>query len=168
VGNIITVTLILGAMAVLSWQITLAALVLLPLFILPTRFWGRKLQAITRESYDLNAAMNSLMVERFNVAGAQLAKLFGRRQDESKTFEAQAARVSDIGVKRAIYGRIFFTALMLMAYFATALAYGWGGFSQHGAKTWQQRLPLFWLNLRNWWLRSIATKVPLRGSNQRG
>ncbi|MGO9085304.1 MAG: ABC transporter ATP-binding protein [Candidatus Sulfotelmatobacter sp.] len=127
VGNIITVVLILGAMAVLSWQITLAALVLLPLFIFPTRFWGRKLQAITRESYDLHAAMNSLMVERFNVAGAQLAKLFGRRQDESKIFEAQAARVSDIGVKRAIYGRIFFTALMLMAYFATALAYGWGG-----------------------------------------
>ena len=127
VGNIITVVLILAAMAVLSWQITLAALVLLPLFIFPTRFWGRKLQAITRESYDLNAAMNSLMVERFNVAGAQLAKLFGRRQDESRIFEAQAARVSDIGVKRTIYGRIFFTALMLMAYFATALAYGWGG-----------------------------------------
>jgi ATP-binding cassette subfamily B protein len=85
------------------------------------------LQAITRESYDLTAAMNNLMVERFNVAGAQLAKLFGRRQDESKTFEAKAARVSDIGVKRTIYGRIFFTALLLMASFATALAYGWGG-----------------------------------------
>ena len=127
VGNVITVVLILGAMVVLSWQITLAALVLLPLFIFPARFWGRKLQAITRESYDLTAAMNNLMVERFNVAGAQLAKLFGRREDESKTFSANASRVSDIGVKRAIYGRIFFTALMLMAYFATALAYGWGG-----------------------------------------
>jgi ATP-binding cassette subfamily B protein len=127
VGNVITVALILGAMVVLSWQITLAALVLLPLFIFPARFWGRKLQAITRESYDLTAAMNNLMVERFNVAGAQLAKLFGRREDESKTFSTNASRVSDIGVKRAIYGRIFFTALMLMAYFATALAYGWGG-----------------------------------------
>jgi ATP-binding cassette, subfamily B, bacterial len=127
VGNVITVALILGAMVVLSWQITLAALVLLPLFIFPARFWGRKLQAITRESYDLTAAMNNLMVERFNVAGAQLAKLFGRSEDESKTFSANASRVSDIGVKRAIYGRIFFTALMLMAYFATALAYGWGG-----------------------------------------
>ncbi len=127
VGNIITVALILGAMFVLSWQITLAALILLPLFIYPARFWGRKIQAITRESYDLTASMNSLMVERFNVAGAQLAKLFGRRQDESKAFEAKAARVSDIGVKRAIYGRIFFTALLLMASFATALAYGWGG-----------------------------------------
>jgi ATP-binding cassette subfamily B protein len=127
VGNIITVVLILGAMFVLSWQITLAALILLPLFIFPARFWGRKLQAITRESYDLTASMNSLMVERFNVAGAQLAKLFGRRQDESKVFEAKAARVSDIAIKRTIYGRIFFTALLLMASFATALTYGWGG-----------------------------------------
>jgi ATP-binding cassette subfamily B protein len=127
VGNIITVVLILGAMFVLSWQITLAALILLPLFIFPARFWGRKIQAITRESYDLTASMNNLMVERFNVAGAQLAKLFGRRQDESKAFEAKAERVSDIAVKRTIYGRIFFTALLLMASFATALAYGWGG-----------------------------------------
>ncbi len=71
--------------------------------------------------------MNNLMVERFNVAGAQLAKLFGRREDENKTFKEKAARVSDIGVKRTIYSRLFFTALMLMAYFATALAYGWGG-----------------------------------------
>jgi ATP-binding cassette subfamily B protein len=127
VGNVITVALILGAMFVLSWQITLAALILLPLFIFPARFWGRKIQAITRESYDLTASMNNLMVERFNVAGAQLAKLFGRHEDESKAFEAKASRVSDIAVKRAIYGRIFFTALLLMASFATALAYGWGG-----------------------------------------
>jgi ATP-binding cassette subfamily B protein len=127
VGNIVTVLLVLGAMLVLCWQITLAALILLPLFLLPARFWGRKLQEITRESYDLAAAMNSLMVERFNVAGAQLAKLFGRRQDESKAFEAKAVRVSEISVRRTIYGRLFFTALRLMAVFATALAYGWGG-----------------------------------------
>jgi ATP-binding cassette, subfamily B, bacterial len=127
VGNIITVVLILGAMFALSWRITLAGLVLIPLFVLPARFWGRKLQAITRESYNLNAAMNSLMVERFNVAGAQLAKLFGRRQDESTEFTAKATRVSDIGVKSAVYGRLFFTAMMLMAMLATALAYGWGG-----------------------------------------
>ncbi|MGB6877130.1 MAG: ABC transporter ATP-binding protein [Candidatus Acidiferrales bacterium] len=127
VGNIITVILILGAMFVLSWRITLAGLILIPFFVLPARFWGRKLQAITRESYNLNASMNSLMVERFNVAGAQLAKLFGRHQDESTAFKAKATRVSDIGVKSAVYGRLFFTALMLMAMFATALAYGWGG-----------------------------------------
>jgi ATP-binding cassette subfamily B protein len=71
--------------------------------------------------------MNNVMVERFNVAGAQLAKLFGRPQDETAAFGAKAERVSDIGVKRAIYGRLFFTALLLMAVFATALAYGWGG-----------------------------------------
>lgn len=127
IGNVITVALVLGAMFFLSWQITLAALVLLPLFLLPARIWGRKLQQITRESYDLTASMNNLMVERFNVAGAQLAKLFGRRQEESDAFEAKAARVSDIGVKRTIYGRLFFSALMLMAVCATALAYGWGG-----------------------------------------
>lgn len=127
VGNIITVILILAAMFVLSWRITLAGLILIPLFVLPARFWGRKLQAITRESYNLNSAMNSLMVERFNVAGAQLAKLFGRRQDENAEFNTKATRVSDIGVKSAVYGRLFFTLLMLMAVLATAIAYGWGG-----------------------------------------
>ncbi len=127
VGNLITVALILGAMFVLSWRITLAALVLLPLFVLPARFWGRKLQQITRESYDLTSTMNNLMVERFNVAGALLAKLFGRSQEESKSFEEKATRVSDIGVKQAFYGRLFFTALLAMATCASALAYGWGG-----------------------------------------
>jgi len=127
VGNLITVLLILGAMFVLSWRITLGALVLLPLFVLPARVWGRKLQALTRESYDLNAAMNNLMVERFNVAGALLAKLFGRRRDEGNAFEEKAARVADIRVKQAIYGRLFFTALIVAATCASALAYGWGG-----------------------------------------
>jgi ATP-binding cassette, subfamily B, bacterial len=127
VGNVITVVLILGAMSILSWRITLAGLVLIPLFIFPARFWGRKLQAIARETYDLSAAMNNLMVERFNVAGALLAKLFGRSQDESKSFDAKAARVSDIGVAQALYGRLFLAALLLMASFASALAYGWGG-----------------------------------------
>lgn len=127
VGNLIIVVLTLGAMFVLSWRITLAGLILIPLIILPARYWGHKLQAITRERYDLRAAMNSLMIERFNVSGALLAKLFGRPQDDSAAFEAKAARVSDIGVKSAVYGRLFFTALMLSAMFATALAYGWGG-----------------------------------------
>ena len=127
VGNLITVTLILGAMFVLSWRITLAALILLPLFVLPARFWGRKLQSLTRESYDLGSAMNNVMVERFNVAGALLAKLFGRPDDDSKLFAEKAGRVSDIGVKMALYGRLFFTALIITASCATALAYGWGG-----------------------------------------
>jgi ATP-binding cassette subfamily B protein len=82
---------------------------------------------MTRESYDLTSNMNNLMVERFNVAGALLAKLFGRSEEESKSFKEKAARVSDIGVKQAFYGRLFFTALIAMATCASALAYGWGG-----------------------------------------
>jgi ATP-binding cassette subfamily B protein len=127
VGNLITVVLIIGAMFVLSWRITLVALVLLPLFVFPARFWGRKLQAITRETFDLMAKMHHHMVERFNVSGALLTKLYGHPQDERKAFETVSTRVSDIGVKAAIYGRLFFTALLLMASLATALAYGWGG-----------------------------------------
>ncbi len=127
VGNLITVSLIIGAMFVLSWRITLVAMVLLPLFVLPSRSFGRKLQAITRETFDLVAQMNTLMVERFNVAGALLAKLFGNPQSDAGLFEERAARVSSIAVKQAVYGRLFITALLLMASFATALAYGWGG-----------------------------------------
>jgi ATP-binding cassette subfamily B protein len=127
IGNLITVILMMSAMFVLSWRIALAALVLLPLFVLPARFWGRKLQAITRETLDLVSAMNSLMVERFNVAGALLAKLFGNPQQEGAMFEAKAVRVSAISVKQALYGRLFVTVLLLMATLSTALAYGWGG-----------------------------------------
>jgi ATP-binding cassette, subfamily B, bacterial len=128
VGNLITVLLILGAMFMLSWRITVGALVLLPLFVLPARFWGRKLQAITRETYELASNMNNLMVERFNVAGALLAKLFGRPEEDAQTFREKAARVSDISIKLAIYSRLFFTALAVVATVASALAYGWGGF----------------------------------------
>lgn len=127
VGNVITVTLILTAMFILSWRISLAGLVLLPLFVVPARFWGRKLQTIARESYDFTAAMNTLMVERFNVAGALLAKLFGHREEDSKIFQAKAVRVSNNEVRQALYGRLFLAVLLLMASFATALAYGWGG-----------------------------------------
>ncbi|MGH9409658.1 MAG: ABC transporter ATP-binding protein, partial [Vicinamibacterales bacterium] len=127
VGNAITVALILAAMLALSWRITLAALVLLPVFVLPARFWGRKLQRITREQYELRAAMNNIMVERFNVAGALLSKLFGHSQHDQQLFEERAARVSDINVKRALYARLFFTAMLAVATCATALAYGWGG-----------------------------------------
>jgi len=127
VGNLVSVALIIGAMFVLSWRITLAAMVLLPLFILPARYFGRKLQSITRETFDLIGAMNAVMVERFNVAGALLAKLFGHPESDRGLFGEKAARVSDIAVKQAVYGRLFITALMLVASLATALAYGWGG-----------------------------------------
>jgi ATP-binding cassette subfamily B protein len=127
VGNIISVILVLGAMFMLSWQITIVSLLFLPLFLWPARFFGRKLQEIVRESYDLTASMNSMMVERFNVAGAQLAKIFGRRENEMEAFENKARRVSENGVRRALYGRFFFSALILTSSLATALVYGWGG-----------------------------------------
>ncbi|MGC8460480.1 MAG: ABC transporter ATP-binding protein [Candidatus Dormibacteria bacterium] len=134
VGNLISVILTLGVMLVLSWQLTLIAIVLLPVFLFPARWIGRQLQAITRESYSLNAAMNTTMVERFNVAGALLVKLFGRSRDEDRSFEERAGRVRDIGVKQAMYARVFFVSLMLTASLATAIVYGWGGLlTLHGA-----------------------------------
>jgi ATP-binding cassette, subfamily B, bacterial len=127
VSNLISVTLVLGAMFVLSWQITLVSLAMLPVFIFPARWVGRKLQAITRESYGLNAQMNTTMTERFNVAGALLVKLFGRARDEAGSFDRNAGRVRDIGITQAMYSRVFFVSLMLTASLATALVYGWGG-----------------------------------------
>src|ERR1035438_6512938 len=114
-------------MFALSWKMTLAALILIPLFILPARYWGRRIQDTMRESFNLSAAINSLMVERFNVAGAHLAKLFGRREDDSKEFGTKAARVSEIGVRRTIYVRLLTAGVMLISILATAFTYGWGG-----------------------------------------
>lgn len=127
VGNVIGVTITLVAMALLSWQITLVAVALLPLILLPARWVGKRIQVITRESYDLNATMTSMMVERFNVSGALLVKLFGHPDREAGSFEEKAGRVRDIGVTRAMYTRVFSAALVLTASLATALAYGWGG-----------------------------------------
>jgi ATP-binding cassette subfamily B protein len=116
-----------GVMFSLSWQITLISLVMLPLFVIPARRIGARLQEITRESYNLNASMNATMTERFNVAGALLVKLFGRPDDEDESFRARAARVRDIGVTSAMYGRAFFVSLTLVASLAQALVYGLGG-----------------------------------------
>ena len=114
-------------MFVLSWRITLAALILLPLFVLARPLLGTQAASHHPRNHDLTAAMNNLMVERFNVAGALLAKLFGRPLTDASSFEEKAARVSDIGVNQALYGRIFSSALVVVATCATALAYGWGG-----------------------------------------
>jgi ATP-binding cassette, subfamily B, bacterial len=127
VGNLITVGIVLVAMFFLSWQITLVALVLLPMFLIPARLVGRRLGAMTRESYDLNAEMNMVMNERFNVSGAMLVKLFGRPDREAAHFDKRAARVRDIGVDQALYARMFMVALTLTAALATAFAYGYGG-----------------------------------------
>jgi len=127
VSNLLSVTFTLAVMFALSWQITLVSLALLPIFVLPARWFGRKLQAITRESYNLNAAMNNTMTERFNVAGAMLVKLFGRPREEDDEFRAKAGRVRDIGVTQSMYGGVFFASLMLVASLGAALVYGWGG-----------------------------------------
>jgi ATP-binding cassette subfamily B protein len=127
VSNVISLVLVLITMLVLSWQVTLIALVLLPIFIFPAKWVGRRLQKISREQMVLDAEMGSLMTERFNVAGAMLAKLYGRPEDESAMFSDRAARVRDIGVIAGMYGRVFFTSLTLVAALATAMVYGVGG-----------------------------------------
>ncbi len=127
VSNVIGLLLTAGVMFSLSWQITTLSLVLLPVFVLPARRVGARLQTITRESYGLNASMNATMTERFNVAGALLVKLFGRPTAESRSFADRAGRVRDIGVTSAMYGRTFFVALTLVATLAQALVYGLGG-----------------------------------------
>jgi ATP-binding cassette subfamily B protein len=127
VSNVIGLVLTVAVMLRLSWQITLVSLVLLPVFILPARRVGLKLQAITREGMALNASMNTTMTERFNVSGALLVKLFGRPDEEAADFSARAGRVRDIGIKSAMYSRTFFVALTLVASLATALVYGVGG-----------------------------------------
>jgi ATP-binding cassette subfamily B protein len=127
IGNIVTVTLVLAAMFTLSWRLTLGTLILVPIFLLPARYVGRKLRALTRESYDRAADMNNLMVERFNVAGAMVSKIFGRPKDENALFARQAGRVRDISLKVGVYSRLLFIGLGLVASLAVSVVYGWGG-----------------------------------------
>nr|WP_246179081.1 ABC transporter ATP-binding protein [Actinomadura decatromicini] len=127
VSNVISLVVVLITMMILSWQVTLIALLLLPVFVLPAKWVGKRLQRVSREQMVLDAEMGSLMTERFNVAGAMLAKLYGRPAEEEENFSSRAARVRDIGVVAAMYGRVFFTALTLVAALATAMVYGVGG-----------------------------------------
>ena len=127
VSNGFTLILVAGAMLFLSWQITVISLLLLPIFIFPTKWVGRKIQALTRESFDLNAKMSSTMTERFNVSGAILVSLYGKPEKESKLFSQRARKVADIGIHMGMLNRIFFTSLTSVAAVATAVAYGFGG-----------------------------------------
>ncbi|MGN6692736.1 MAG: ABC transporter ATP-binding protein [Aquihabitans sp.] len=127
VSNIVTLALTLGAMFVLSWQLTLLAVVLLPIFLLPAKRVGRRLSGITREGFDLNASMNATMTERFGVSGALLVKLFGRHDAEAASFSDRAGKVRDIGVQSAMYSRTFMTALTLVGAVGTAVIYLVGG-----------------------------------------
>jgi ATP-binding cassette subfamily B protein len=127
VSNVISLVLVVAAMLVLSWQITLLALVMLPLFLMPAKWAGRRLSGLTREQMQTNAELSAMMTERFNVGGALLVKLFGRLPDEQRDFSDRAVEVRDLGVRIAMIGRIFFSALTLVAALATALVYGVGG-----------------------------------------
>ncbi|MFF4211909.1 ABC transporter ATP-binding protein [Streptomyces sp. NPDC001796] len=127
VGNLVTLLLTLAVMLTLSWQITLLALVLLPVFVVPARRTGRRMARLQREAAGLNAAMGTRMTERFSAPGATLVKLFGRPAEESAEFAARARRVRDIGVRTAMAQSAFITALTLVSALALALVYGLGG-----------------------------------------
>lgn len=127
VSNVITLALILAAMFSLSWPLTLAALALVPLFLVPARFMGRRLAGLTHEQMGLNAELSGRMTERFNVAGALLVKLFGRPAAEDKEYAVRAARVRDIGVRIAMNRNVFFIAMTTVASLGTAMVYGFGG-----------------------------------------
>ncbi|MEW1602813.1 ABC transporter ATP-binding protein [Streptomyces sp. NPDC093808] len=127
VANVVTLVLTLGVMLTLSWQITLLALVLLPVFVVPARRMGRRMAGLQREAAALNAAMGTRMTERFSAPGATLVKLFGRPEEESEEFAVRARRVRDIGVRTATAQTVFITALTLVSALALALVYGLGG-----------------------------------------
>lgn len=127
VSNSVSLVLVTGTMLILSWQITIVSLLLLPLFLIPTKWVGKKLQSLTRESFSLNAEMSSTMTERFNVSGAMLVSLYGRPKDEGGYFRSRARKVADIGIEMALLNRLFFIALTSIAAVATAIAYGIGG-----------------------------------------
>lgn len=126
VSNVVVLVTTLAAMVALEWRLTLLALVVLPLFIVPAKRVGRRLQKISRDQMSWNAEMHSQMTERFNVAGAQLVKLFGRSGDEVRTFAGRARKVRDAGIKQAMFGRVFFVALGLVGALGGAAIYGIG------------------------------------------
>ncbi len=133
-SNLLSLVVILITLFYKSWLVTVIALVMIPLFIVPARLVGRRMQRLTRESMQLNAEMGSTMTERFNVAGALLVKLFGRPREETEAFGLRAAKVRDIGVVTAMYGQVLFVTLTLLASLVTAVVYGLGGVMViHGA-----------------------------------
>jgi ATP-binding cassette subfamily B protein len=127
ISNVLTLILVVGTMLALSWQITVASLLLLPIFLAPTKWIGGRLQGYTRDSFEINAEMSSTMTERFNVSGALLVKLYGNLNQESVVFKKKARKVADIGISMAMLNTFFFIALISIAALATAIAYGIGG-----------------------------------------
>ncbi|MFE7561244.1 ABC transporter ATP-binding protein [Kitasatospora sp. NPDC057500] len=127
VSTVLSLVLITATMFYLSWQITLVAMVLIPLFFLPAKAIGRRLQRLARHGMELDAEIGSLMNERFNVGGAMLTKLYGRRQDESALFAREAGRVRDVNITQLTISRLFFVIATLLAALMTAMVYGFGG-----------------------------------------
>jgi ATP-binding cassette subfamily B protein len=126
VSNVVVLVTALGTMLLLEWRLALLSLLVLPVFIIPAKAVGKKLQAISRKQMGLNAEMNTQMTERFNVSGALLVKLFGRHEREVEAFAGRAAGVRDTGITSAMYGRVFFVALGLVGALGTAAVYGIG------------------------------------------
>lgn len=129
VGNLISLVVVAATMFILSWQITVASLLMLPLFMIPARWMGSRLQTMTREQADYNSAMSTQMAERFNVSGALLMKIFGTPQRESQMFSEKADAVRIMGIRISMANTVFFTAIVLVGSLATALVYGMGGVS---------------------------------------
>jgi ATP-binding cassette subfamily B protein len=127
VSNVVSLVLVVTTMLILSWQITIISLLLLPAFLLPTKWVGKRIQALTRDAFNLNATMSSTMTERFNVSGALLVSLYGKPNKEEKFFRTRARKVADIGIQTAMLNRIFFVGITSVAAVATAFAYGVGG-----------------------------------------
>lgn len=129
VGNLISLVVVAATMVILSWQITVASLLMLPLFMIPARWMGSRLQTMTRQQADFNSAMSTQMAERFNVSGALLMKMFGTPQRESQMFSEKADAVRIMGIRISMANTVFFTAIVLVGSLATALVYGMGGVS---------------------------------------
>jgi len=129
VGNVISLVVVIGTMAILSWQITVAALLLLPVFIIPARIIGRQLQVLTRDQANMNSELSAQMAERFNVSGALLMKFFGNPKTETNQFSDKAMKVRDVGIKIAVANSVFMSALALVGSLATAAVYGVGGYA---------------------------------------
>ena len=127
VSNVVSLVFVVTTMLILSWQITLISLLLLPVFLLPTKWVGKRIQALTRDSFNLNATMSSTMTERFNVSGALLVALYGKPKSEEAYFRSRARKVADIGIQTAMLNRVFFVGITSVAAIATAFAYGIGG-----------------------------------------
>lgn len=127
VGNVVSTVLVLVTMFALSWRLSLAALVVVPVFLALSRFIGKRLRKLTRETYERTAELNALMVERFNVAGAMVTKIFGRPEEEVAAFAGRARRLRDVGLSTSTHARVLFIALGLISSLAVTVVYGWGG-----------------------------------------